>query len=304
MNQVSQSGSSLCWPGSTVGPTGQENILIGFHGLFCFAYNENSKMCEVGTHSQAPLHRFSLHVYELSRDLPNPKPPLIYRFEPPSHEEAGGILNVDIEGSLESGVKFFLPATKSDADWSRVVDFEVLHPNGSLPKKRGIQKPKVNIFNGLFFVWPTNFDFQLIEEGQPRSEGKIAFLAIAAVNQHPDSSEVLITSALPTHKLVRAKDKILFLLFRNVCPKDTVGCDPLKSDFDEHYDLFELPPDAKKFDLKKKQGTGARPRTRFPVLEPIIDELGILSELFSSQDAPCTVGGFGQSPGGTEQPPA
>jgi hypothetical protein len=102
--------------------------------------------------------------------------------------------------------------------------------------------------------------------------------------------------------LTRAKDKQLILFFSNVCPKEV--CDPPKSDFQEYYKVFAKPSGTKKFKLQKKEHSAKNEQSLsiafFDALFGGHEE--VLAHLLSDQNAPCGASGFGQSPGGTEQP--
>src|SRR5256885_13163561 len=113
------------WPVGDEGPAGDEHVFVAFHGLFCFGHNEQTGMCEIGTHSKTSDHEFQILVYELGA---NGEPPrLIYSFKPDSYDTAGGTINIDIGDPKYPGVEFFLPDIPQDGWWRQLIDFERLY---------------------------------------------------------------------------------------------------------------------------------------------------------------------------------
>jgi hypothetical protein len=292
------------WPQSGSTLHGKEDVYIFFHGLFVFGHNDISAVCEVGTHSKTADHKFQLLVYEVEGNVPG----LIHSFTPESYKKAGASIHVDIENPAAPGVRFFIPDFVQDADWRKVIDFELLYGQ-VLPKKKGVQRPKIFINNGLFVVIPTEHEFLLVtDELEPelvKDLGTISFLTVGATAQRTPDGYVSITTDDTLVRLQRREGKKLVLVFTNVCPQDE--CDPLASDFGEYYKMFRKPAGTKKFKLVKKPGslsTKSSIAVTLSFFNNLFGEHGALFHLLSSQDAPCGSAGFGQGGGGTSQPPA
>jgi hypothetical protein len=260
-------------------------------------------MCEIGTHSKTSDHKFQMQVYELGGD--GDLPTLVYSFTPDSYEAAGGTIKIDIGDPKCPGVEFFLPDFPQDGGWRQLIDFERLYGE-VLKKKTRVQRPKITINNGRFFVEPSKYEFLLLtDESTPTVSdlGRIAFLSFGAVTQLGETGYVSITTDQEYLRLFRPKDKALILVFTNLCPQDE--CDPSRSDFQEYYKMFKRPPGAKKFRLQKKDvsiSTNSQPFSSTMFLKTLFGQGGILFDMLSSQDSPCAAMGFGLGPAGTEEP--
>jgi hypothetical protein len=298
------------WPSSDVPPNGSENIIIAFHGLLGFAYNQQTHSCEIAIHGDAPDHDFRIDAYELEDFGLTSVPVHLYTFTPESHDHAGGLIDVEIENPETRGVSFFLPDIPQDLQWQDLVDVESSDFfDGQVEKKRRAQKPKIRIRDGLFCTFPTIEDFLRIEKGATGASaqqdlGKIAYVAVAVASQDSATSGIVtLTSDIGRVRLRRSPETTLLLFITNVCPQDE--CDEVVPDFELYYRMFRKPDDKPKYLLQKKprmrKGTGQD-------LNPMSDMMSFLEVFFahilSSQDAPCTEMGFGQSPQGTGEPPA
>lgn len=296
------------WPGTGSTVQGDEDVYVYFHGLFAFGHNDQTGLCEVGTHSRTSNHQFELEVYEVGVD----RPKLVYSFRPKSYKSAGPFIFVDVENPdpCTQGVSFFLPdiGGGQDADWLKVPDFEQRLYGEVLKKKKNVQRPKIFINNARFVVVPTDYEFLAVtEEAKPTviPLGKISFFAVGATKQRDPVGYVsLINDKGLLTRLKRDEGKKLVLFFANICPQDK--CDPTVSDFGEYYKMFKRPPGTKKFKLVKKEDSIATKNTtteRLAFFDALFGKKGVLVHLLSSQDAPCGPTGFGLGGGGTSEPP-
>lgn len=298
------------WPSSDVPPNGSENILIAFHGLLGFAYNQQTHRCEIAVHGDAPDHYFRIDAYELEDFGLASVPVHLYTFTPESHEHAGGVIDIEIKNPQTRGVKFFLPDIPQDLQWQDLVDVESSNFfDGKVDKKRRAQRPKIRIRDGLFCTFPTIEDFLRIEKGATDSSGeqdlgKIAYIAVAAASQDRATSGIVtLTSDIGKVTLRRSPETTLLLFITNVCPQDE--CDDTVPDFELYYRMFRKPEHKPKYLLEKKPSTrkeSARDLGPMSNMKSFLERY--FAHLLSSQDAPCTEMGFGQSPEGPDEPPA
>ncbi len=294
------------WPDSQDEPTLEGvNILLAFTGLMGFAYNEDTGLCEVGVNSKADDHKFEINVFEQARLLESDME-LVYSFTPDSHDEAGGVINVNVDRPETQGVKFYLPDFPNVLDWSHLVDFEGADFYGDvLKKKRKVQKPKITVNNGLFFILPTHDDFVRITKdatGSAYSLGKIAFMALATASQDPErEGYIYLDSGVGRVRLSRPRHKSLLCFFTNVCPTDE--CDPDELDFQMYYKMFKTPENnSRRFLLQKTRGSEPVKNMDFSALSAFFNNRNF-PDFVSSQDSPCGPAGFGRSGGGSEMPP-
>lgn len=307
-SSITQKKAFETWPSSDRPPTLLENIIIVFHGLLAFAYNQQTHICEVAVHSDAPDHDFRIDAYELENFGVTSVPVHLYTFTPESHEHAGGIIDVEIENPETRGVKFFLPDIPQELQWQDLVDVESSDFfDGQVDKKRRAQKPKIRMRDGLFCTFPTDGDFLRIEQDAAggtvqHNLGKIAYVAVAAASQDRTTTGlVTLTSDLGRVRLRRSPETTLFLFITNVCPQ--AECDDAVPDFELYYRMFRKPEHKPRYLLKKagtRTGTGRNPATMLEIMSFL---QRFFAHLLSSQDAPCTEMGFGQSPAGTAEPP-
>ncbi|MDQ3666548.1 MAG: hypothetical protein M3410_08205 [Acidobacteriota bacterium] len=302
-HQNAQNGAE--WPVSTRRPSSADVYLL-FHGLFGFAHNATSKVCEVGVHSKAPDHVFKILVYEHAPGDGEPR--LIYSYEPDSpFEVPGGLIEVDVQSPSNAGVGYYQPRSAGpldDSDWRRVPDLEgpALH-NQPVARKANSYRPIIRINHAQFSVIPTPYEFvRFVADGsEPELNlGKIAWWVVGAIS-HDQGGYVMLKIGSAGLKLSAEHGRRYFVAFGNACLPDDCNHDPnspikeRRNDFYLYYKTLDLPPGAKEYELKLRPGQPKIGNNHSMVFDGF--NLDLLERIRSSKDSPCGSLGFGKSDG-------
>jgi hypothetical protein len=279
-------------------PEDDASIYILFHGLMCFAYKEATsalpESCEIGVHAKAPEHDFKIFVFELDGET-IVEPP-IYSFAPDSHGDVpGGEVTVDIQEPSNPGIHFHFPDFGDEFTWENLLDLEGpdFYPR-KLGKNTQILKPKITINHGLFFLIPTNKSFEKIPDGASTGDdlGKIGFMGVSTV-KHNGTGRITIKTKREELTLRASVAKPLLVVFVNACPQDK--CTSQASDFPQYYKAFNIKLGEKKFHLKLIPNS--QQQLNLGKLKFLLKVFDQLRAMFSNNDAPCGVAGYGRSNG-------
>lgn len=324
------------WPKTEMLPEGDRFVLLAFHGLMGFAYNQERGHCEIGIHSKAPRHEFKMMVYEFSAGA---KPKEIWNHE---FGTAGylpkDVVRLEVDNPTEAGVKFYMPAysgnetggvaaARDDYDFRRVPDFE--GPdfyNRRLTKKRGAFNPVITINSGTFLTLCQTKKFKLVvpnnTEANPETVpetkplGNLAWLIGNLISLEEGGSVTLSFNAEglpPLPPLSPDTGKSYFILFDNSCHKDVCDYKPEsgqkeeRNDFYLYYETFEIPAGEKEYELHLDEAeTDTSPHVHSPdsegkgklmAVSNLAPFLRELAGILSNDRAPCGGAGYGQSGG-------
>lgn len=322
--------SHLNWEPIEELPDDDPSVILVFHGLMGLAYNRDLDFCEVGMHSKAPKHEFSIEVYD---DLTSQEPMYAYKFG-----QAGSalvdiirfdVVNPSVPGSPgERNVRFYMPPgfnrhptgareVPDDLDFRLITDFE--GPdfyNRPLRKKPGAFKPIVHIKNGVFVTLaPTRREYNRVAPNDSLPLGQIAEAVGAAIYLNPGDGFVALRIGTSELKLRAAEGKTSVIYFDNSCPEDDCQFRPTSSkketrnDFYLYYETFEIPSDKEEYELIEKDPllnasasapkppgdskTASDPKAR--VSPKFRQQLFEFIKLRSNPEAPCGSAGYGQS---------
>lgn len=295
----SDDANQLNWPPTgTLLPFAEASIYLCFHGLMCLAYNSDYRRLEAGMHSKAPQHRFRIDVFAFVGDLSVVRH--VYSFTPDSYNIPGGLVTVDISTPRDPGVCFYLPATEDEFSWAQILDLEGPEFYNRKLKKNRILKPRIHINHGQFCAIPTPRRFTRLDADATTSAdvgtdiGTIAYLGLGLV-RHEGTGLLEIITEEQKISLPASTDHPLLVLFSNSCPVDE--CDQDQNDFPLYYKAIKLKGQDRKYRLEPGRRTGpgisAAALTVFERL--LLNRL--LREIFSNQNAPCGMAGYGRSNG-------
>jgi hypothetical protein len=267
-------------------PSDFPDFLLLFHGLLCFARNNNygpdkEHVCEVGVHTKTSDHEFNLLVFELQQtdggDEWEFRP--LYHFAPERPRDVPDReIIVDVSDPTVPGVSFFQGSGDDTRDWRRVPDLE--GPdfyNRPLNKRPRAMRLRLIVKHGLFYSLTTEHQFdRIIEEDQQYRHplGEIAYFAAAEV-AHNEGGHLSIEfgrggEGAPQRLMLRATDKRKYWVFffnscpddpttsanerRRDCPRDPTN--PIKerrNDFHLYLKTFRLPAQAREFGVILRQ---------------------------------------------------
>ena len=316
-NEQSASDSSnrdepeYSWPPIDTFPDRPPQVILAFHGLMGFAYNQLG-FCEIGMHSKAPEHECTVRVYEVL-DFPS-RPFFTYNFGLLANGGAPDRIRLDIVDPLPEYTppRFFMKGDSPDDenDFRHVVDYESeAFYDRKLKLKTSVFKPRLNIRSGLFFTGlVTDEDYYRVAPNDVRRLGQVAVVVAAFIYHGPDGYVALRIDKQEL-KLTPREDRIYLIEFENLCPDDGVPDIAARTDFELYADTFEIPEDREHYRLVRD---GEFLRRNFePVLlgkeEPTKVErrerhgirwLDVFEELVSSRQSPCGEAGFGKTTGG------
>ena len=292
------------WPTVTVPPSDEPNLLIVFHGLFAFAYNEGTKTCEVGTHAKAPDHKFRVHVIEFE----GLQGRTLYSFEPDSASDVESPIVVKVQNPTIPNVQAFQSAGGDDRDWSLVPDLEGSYFHKTkLKKKKKLLTPRIHIDSGTFYTGVTTspYEFKSVpDDGSTAMPlGAIAFLPVVDPSPRPGGYVSLNIEGHKTRWDRPSDGKLLWIVFTNVCPGEVCQWDSKsdekerRNDFYLFYRTFEKPSGHPEYELVLASRSEAKRLVNQTKLASVVDVLGKLVPL-STKDSPCGGIGFGQSESG------
>lgn len=328
---LTQEESNLNWEKIEELPDIDPSVILIFHGLMGLAYNKELDFCEVGIHSKAPKHEFSIEVYE---DFSMQEPMYTYKFG-----QAGSapvdIIRFDVVKPIvpkmpdERNVRFYMPpgferhpdrgVVADDLDFRLITDFE--GPdfyNRPLKKKPGAFKPIVHIKNGIFVtLTPSRREYNRIAPNDSLPLGQIAEAIGTAIYLDPKEGFVALRIGTGELKLRAAKDKTSILYFDNSCPEEdcvfkaTSSKKETRNDFYLYYETFEIPNDKEEYELIEKDAilsatTGVAKQARSSKTAPpaqrrvspkFREQLFEFIKMRSNPEAPCGAAGFGLSRG-------
>lgn len=322
------------WPATGSFPGGDRFVVLSFHGLMGFAYNQEHRYCEVGVHCKAPHHEFRIEVYEY--EVGQKKGKLVYRRKFGKAEYAPmDYIRIDIVNPWARGVNFYMPpsykidaqteeVTADDNDFRLVPDLEgPLFYERRLKKKSGAYKPKMHIKHGTFYTLSsTTKGFRREAPNDAKPLGKVARIVAANISLNQDGYVALrigdeeVRLAPEPLSGSPPQGKFYIAHFDNSC--DQFDCDykpksPKKekrNDFYLYYETFEIPSDKEEYELHLGQ-TSAQDEAEsgeHEVTSPPLADVGVEALTFiasaipflearSNDEAPCGGSGYGKSEG-------
>ena len=316
-------------------PSDDPDILLVFHGLFCFARKNNfsepnaavQNVCEIGVHTDADRHRFRMVVVEFTPSKTGCDSSIkgnhniLLDFAPDKPTNVlDEQISVSVSGSNVSGVDFHPSA--DDLEWGRVPDLEgEKFYKRKLDKKPGALKLRLIVKQSLFYtLWATPREFKVVKEdgkATPISDfGKLAYLAGGEMAACGAGGNVTIRFGLKggasqTLSLQASGMKKYYIFFLNSCPQD--GCkfipsdpDPDKrGDFHQYRKTFKLPSGTTERGVMLK-GKARGDEEAFaeamaeasPLVERLLSFKILSDEHRSSFEAPCGAAYYGQTTDG------
>lgn len=322
-----QEPADSVWPKTETFPGGDSFVLLVFHGLMGFSYNQGRNHCEVGIHAKAPQHNFRIVVYEFSG---GPEPHIIWER---GFGEAGSLpknfLRLEIDNPAAPGVKFYMPgrggeeaggiaSARDDHDFRRVPDFE--GPDfydRRLTKKPEAFKPVFTVDGGTFFTLLPTKKFKLVGKKYPGGKplGRIAWLIGNLISLGEGGSVALRfnDAGLNPPPLTPDAGRGYLVLVDNSCPINVCKYEPRstarerRNDFYLYYETFELPDGEEEYELHLDEGadgstenpreSDAEGSVGLKAVSNLAPFLNKLAETLSNDEAPCGGAGYGKSGG-------
>ena len=322
------------WPTTSRTPSTDPDFLILYHGLFCFARNDNygatpQNVSETGVHTKAAEHKFGVVVFE-SRPSATPGGPAvvepIYGFIPErARDVPGREIIIDVSQPTFPGITYYDGGSGNERNWSLVPDFEGPNfydrPLVKRPKALGLRViTKHGLFHSLLKPRESGgfpeFD-RIIETAQQYKHpiGKVAYYAATELSHNPGGNVSIQfgKGENSTTLMLRATDGRKYTIyFLNICLEDDKPCkhnptDPIKERRNDYYlyrKVFDLNTNDPEYGLiLRTNGLAPEPATARPAgsLRPFTEAIfsqNLLQDKFSNPEAPCGSTSFGQTRGG------
>lgn len=322
------------WPATGSFPGGNRFVLLAFHGLMGFAYNQEHRYCEVGVHCKASHHEFRIEVYEFN--VGDDKGKLVYKRKFGKAEYAPmDYIRIDIVKPWVRSVNFYMPpnydindqngeVTADDNDFRLVPDLEgPQFYDRRLKKRSGAYKPKMHIKHGTFFtLLPTTREFRRESPNDEKKLGKIARIVGTSISLKPEGYVALRIGdeelRLSPEELSESppQGKFYLALFDNSCDQRECNYDwksakkEKRNDFYLYYETIEIPPDKEEYELRlggtsteAKEESKEREVANPPLADAGVKALTFMAGLipfleeFANDEAPCGGSGYGKSGG-------